>query len=162
VTAAHGGSGGGFNVESLFLAVPLIVLGVALFMQKSAPPAVPVAIVGIGLLFAVGGFSFLAGSETRYEAMFHSLCDATDRADEDPDAAATLFNDEVHSPLHAFADEVAQKDRVAAADVLRTKQQVEAAIAEGEDLGPVLIALTAAVRDAGPAVGEEALTCAGS
>lgn len=156
---AHGGTSG-FNVESLFLAVPLVVLGIALFLQKSSPPAVPVALVGIGLLFGVGGFTFLAGEAGPYGEMLHSLCDARDLAAEDPDAASDLFNDEAHEPLHGFADEVAQQDRGAAAEVLETKQRVEAAIQQGDDPGPALIELTDSVREALPVVGEEEMSCA--
>lgn len=156
---AHGAAAGGFNVESMFLAVPLVVLGVALFMQKSSPPAVPVALVGIGLLFAVGGFTFLSEDDHGpHGEMFHSLCDAS--ASDDPEAAARTFNDEVHEPLHGFADEVAQADRAAAAEVLETKQRVEAVVQDGGDPAPALDDLTSAVQRALPAVGEEGLTCA--
>ena len=156
---AHGATGG-FNMESLFLAVPLIVLGVALFLQKSSPPAVPLALVGIGLLFAVGSFSFLGGADTgEYGEMLHSLCDASDLAEQDREAATTAFNDEVHGPLHGFADDVAQEDRAAAGAVLEAKQRVEAIVEVRGDPGPALSELTDAVEGAMAAVGEDGLTC---
>ena len=147
-------------MESLFLAVPLIVLGVALYFQKSSPPAVPVALVGIGLLFGVGGFTFMAGADHgEYGDMFHALCDARELAEDDREAASTTFDDEAHGPLHGFADDVAQEDRAAAAAVLETKQRVEAIIEIEGDPGPALGELIEAVEDAFPAVGEEGLTC---
>jgi hypothetical protein len=158
VISAHGGDG---SSGSLLFALPLVVLGIALFIQRSTSPAVPVILVGIGIAVAVGGFT-LGGSHGRYETMFLSLCSARDVAAHDPGAAATTFTDDVHGPLHEFADALSEKDRAAAADVLETKQRVEAVLAQGNNPEDALGALTVSVERALPIVGEEGVTCESS
>ena len=53
----HGGSGG-VNTEFLIVAIALAVVAVALFLQKSAHPAVSVALLAVAVGLAVGAFAF--------------------------------------------------------------------------------------------------------
>jgi|SRR5688500_3311914 len=130
----HGHEAGGVNAGAVVLALPLIVLGVILFFQKTAGPAVSAVLVAGGLIVAVGGFTFLrsegethqhrqeTGSDSEYQDAVAALCEARDAQ---PDEARALFFDRAHGPLHVLADEVADQDRGTAADLLEAKQEVE-------------------------------------
>lgn len=151
---------GGSPAETLFFAVPLIVLGIALFVQKKTAPVVPLVLVGLGILFAVGSFTFLNGGHSAYGEMFHALCDARDA--DSAEAATTTFENEVHGPLHDFADALTEEDRAVAALVLVSKQEVEALIDVEKDPRPALDGLTGAVQEGLPVLEEEELSCADS
>lgn len=100
---------------------------------------VTAAFIGAGLL-VVGSLVFLrspspgsdeTGAGEGLGDVLDPLCRARDRATADADEARRIFLDEAHGPLHVLADEVAARDRAAAADLLETKQAVESRL---EDL----------------------------
>ena len=157
---AHGGSGAA-NFEALVLAVPMVVVGVILFVQKTAKPIVPVLLVVGGIAVAAGGFTFLqpaapeehSDAEVAYGEMVASMCAARDAAaDGDVDRAGVIFEDDVHLRLHGLADDLTD-DRATAAALLEAKQSVEADLdadavdAEGlsSDLGELISATTSAL-----------------
>ena len=137
----HGHEAGGVNTGALVLALPLIVLGVILFFQKTAAPIVSAVLVLGGLIVAIGGFTFLkaetdghqhteaAPPGTDYADAVAALCEARQAK---PDEAADLFLDRAHGPLHELADEIASEDREATAELLEAKQEVEHALESPE------------------------------
>ena len=151
---------GGVNAGAVVLALPLIVLGVILFFQKTAAPIVSAVLVAGGLIVGIGGFTFLksetethqhqpaTGSDTDYQAAVAALCEARDAQ---PGEARALFFDRAHGPLHVLADDVAEEDRATAADLLEAKQQVESTLDSdqsadlGEELGRLVDATVAAL-----------------
>lgn len=86
------------------------------------------------------------------------MCDAAAAAaDGDVSAARETFEDS-HAGLHALADVTSETDRQAAAELLRAKQEVEAALtAAADDLAPLLSELAAATA---VAEGHERPSCA--
>lgn len=127
----HGHEAGGIETGALVLAVALIVLGVILFFQKTAPLAVSAVLVVGGLVLGAGAFTFLRSeadahapgpASAPYQDVVFALCEAHDAQ---PNEARALFADRVHGPLHELADRVAEQDRDAAARLLEAKQQVE-------------------------------------
>ena len=141
---ANGGHGGPANLEALVLAIPMVVVGVILFVQKSAKPIVPLGLVLGGFAIAVGGFTFLqpaddhqaadeaSDAEVAYGEMVGSLCDAESAAAADDVAAArTIFLDDVHVRLHGLVDRLSD-DRAVAARLLEAKQAVEADLEDAE------------------------------
>lgn len=130
---AHGGSASGANAEALVLAAALAVVGIALFVQKSAKPVVSVALVLAGIGLAAGGFTFLAGEDrhpaaldSRSAAALRGLCDAREElVGDDVEAAGAAFFDRSHAPLHDITDRLAERNRAAAADLLEAKEAVE-------------------------------------
>ena len=58
---AHSFTPGGPDIEMLFLAVALLVLGVVFFFQKNVKPQVPVVLVLISLALGVGAFTIASG-----------------------------------------------------------------------------------------------------
>ena len=170
---SHGAEGGA-NLEALILAVPLVVLGVVFFVQKSAKPIVSVVLVLAGFAIGAGGLTFLSGDDhddaeaspsedAAFVGAVTGLCEARRVAPSDPAAADELFFDESHVPLHDLADKAGENDREAAARLLQTKQAVEARLESDEvdgdaleaDLSELLEATVVALR----AVGTEAPTC---
>lgn len=125
------------------LAIPMVVVGVILFVQKSAKPIVPLGLVLGGFAIAVGGFTFLqsddhsdaagpSDAEVAYGEMVGSLCEARDAAAaEDFETARTIFLDDVHARLHGLADRLSD-DREVAARLLEAKQAVEAKLDDDE------------------------------
>lgn len=113
------------------------MLGLILLFQKTAAPAVSAVLVVGGLIVGIGGFTFLRSdtdtpqhrqatrSDPRYQEAVTALCTAVEAG---PDEAGERFFDRVHGPLHVLADDVAEKDRGAAADLLEAKQEVEVAL----------------------------------
>lgn len=143
---ADGGHGGPANFEALVLAIPMVAVGVILFVQKSAKPIVPLGLVLGGFAIAVGGFTFLqpaaddpaaagpSDAEAAYGEMVASLCEARDAAAaQDVATARTIFLDDVHAGLHDLAERLSD-DRAVAARLLEAKQAVEAAL-EDEEIG---------------------------
>ena len=135
---ANGGHGGAANFEALVLAIPMVIVGVILFVQKTAKPIVPFGLVLGGFAVAVGGFTFLqpaddhpaaegpSDAEVAYGEMVASMCDARDAADAgEAEEAGTIFEDDVHVRLHGLADRLTE-DRAAVARLLEAKQRVEA------------------------------------
>ena len=154
---AHGG-GGPANFEALVLAIPMVVVGVMLFVQKTAKPIVPIVLVLSGFLIGVGSFTVLkpadeehTDAEIAYGEMLGSMCEASEAAaDGDVSTAETLFLDDVHLRLHGLADSLTD-DRTAAAELLEAKQAVEADFedgAEGEEVAEDLDGLLAATTTA--------------
>lgn len=144
---AHGGVAEGPNYEALVLAVPMVVVGIILFVQKSTKPVVSVMLVLGGVALALGGFTFLdtgddhddaqaAGqADARYTLAVQGLCDArSELADDDPEAARASFYDDSHVALHDIADRLAGEDRSAAAELLEAKQAVESGFESGTDV----------------------------
>lgn len=140
---AHGGEAGGPNFEALILAVPMVVVGIILFVQKSAKPVVSVLLVLGGITLALGGFTFLgteddhdaqaAAADPRYATAVAGLCETSDLLSaDDIGAALTAFFDESHIVLHDVADRLAERDRAGAAALLESKQAVEAGFEQPE------------------------------
>ena len=170
---AHGG-GGGSAFEALILALPLIAIGVVLFVQKTATPVVSIAMVAAGIAIAVGSMTIFAeddhdaeashsGDGSGYVSLVTGLCEARSLAGSDVEAAATAFENEAHVPLHDLAAEVGDADRDAAASLLEAKETVESDLAEGlvegevlkDHMGGLLDATVTALR----AIDVEAPTC---
>ena len=159
---ANGGHGGGAaGFEALVLAVPMVVVGVILFFQKTTKPIVPLGLVLGGFAVAVGGFTFLqpddhsdapgaSDAEVAYGEMVGSLCDAQDAAAAgDFESARTIFLDDVHVRLHGLADRLSD-DRAVAARLLEAKQAVEADLDDDEvDAADVPASSDALARDLG-------------
>lgn len=174
---AHGGEAGGPNLEALILAVPMVVVGIILFVQKSAKPIVSVLLVLGGITLALGGFTFLgteddhdaAASATTasYSKAVAGLCEAQGMlADGAPEAASDAFYDDAHIALHEIADRLATEDRAAGARLLESKQAVESGLEAAErskdapdldrlqaDLDDLIIATAKAVAEIDVAVG---------
>jgi hypothetical protein len=170
VNLAHGADSGP-NIEALVLGAPLVVLGLALFFQKTANVVVPFVLIGAGAILSIGAFTFLnrdphpavaqgpgpAGTEATYAAAVEGLCLAqAAAADRDVDQARRMFQDRAHSPLHEIAADVGAKDRGAEGDLLVAMQRVEADLSpagEGEtldeDLGDLIQATTTALDELG-------------
>lgn len=144
---AHGATAGGPNFEALALAIPLVVVGVVLFVQKSAKPVVSVMLVLAGITLALGSFTFLGAGDDhdndegaqatdvddRYAHAVDGLCDSRqDLADGNVAPATESFFDSAHAPLHEIADRLSDRDRAAAADLLEAKQAFEAGIEANE------------------------------
>lgn len=133
----HGHEAGGINAGALVLALPLVVLGLILFFQKTAAPAVSAVLVVGGLLVGAAGFTFLkpepethqhegtSAEGSDYGDMMVALCEARELP---PTQAGELFLDRAHGPLHLLADELATEDRAAAGELLEAKQNVEHAL----------------------------------
>ena len=171
--SAHGADGGP-NFEALVLALPMLVVGVILFVQKSAQPIVPVLLVLGGIAIGGAGMTVLDGDDhdgegskvaptSSYVGTVTGLCEAGRLAPSRPEEAAALFQDQAHVDLHDLAAEVEESDRAAAAALLEAKQAVEADIEadqpDGErleqDLDELLDAAVAGLRE----LDVEAPTC---
>lgn len=129
---------------------------------------VAVASLGAGLLVVVGAVALLRSPDTAPDEsttdgvgdIIPALCRARGVPVEQARAA---FLDEAHAPLHVLADDVAARDRGAAADLLETKQAVESRLEE-EPVDPGLLerdldALIDAAAEALTAMDLEAETC---
>jgi hypothetical protein len=129
---------------------------------------VVVASLGAGLLVVAGAIALLRSPDAAPDEsatdgagnIIPALC----RARGAPvDQARATFLDEAHAPLHVLADDVASRDRGAAADLLEAKQAVESRLEE-ETADPALLqrdldALIAAASGALVAMDLEAETC---
>lgn len=169
---AHGGEAGGPNLEALILAVPMVVVGIILFVQKSAKPVVSVLLVLGGITLALGGFTFLgteddhdtaaasAEADPSYSAAVAGLCEAREMlVDGDPVGAREAFYDNSHVALHEIADRLSAEDRAAAAELLEAKQAVESGLDAEEgseqlqaDLDSLIIATVQGVAEIDGAV----------
>lgn len=169
---AHGGAGGSLG-EGLILALPLLVLGGVLFIQKTVKPVVSVGLVAAGIAVVAGGM-FVSQDDHEeeaptphgggsYVAAVTGLCEARRVAASDPDEALRLFQDEAHVPLHDLAAEVGERDRAAAAALLEAKQTVESEVEneplEGDALEADLDDLLDATVSGLAAIEVEAPTC---
>lgn len=99
-------------------------------------------------------------SEAAAERAVAGLCEILDATDRD--AAEATFQDRTHQTLHDLAAAAEAIDRSAAADLLTTKQRVEADLAEPalpEGFGADVDALLAATRAAFEVIGVEAPDC---
>jgi hypothetical protein len=102
-------------------------------------------------------------SPTSFAATAVALCDARRALPDDREAAVRAFQDRAHDPLHSLAADTAL-DRALAADLLRAKERVEAAIAAGEPgvaLQPPMDALAASTGLALADIGLEVEPCDG-
>lgn len=170
---AHGAPGGP-NFEALVLALAMVVVGVILFVQKTAKPIVPVVLVLGGIGIAAGGLTIFAGDDHEedlspaggnqaYVGVVTGLCEAAAAAATEPEDAERIFQDQVHVPLHELAAEVGEADRAVAARLLEAKDSVESALeappiradALEDDLSELLDATIAGVRT----IEMEAPTC---
>lgn len=134
---AHGGALGGPNFEALVLAVPMVVVGVILFVQRSVKPIVSVVMVLGGITLIVGGFTFLSAeddhdaqaapsAEAGYTGVVEGLCEAREQLQgERPEDALSSFYDRSHVALHEIAARLSDEDKAAAARLLEAKQSVE-------------------------------------
>lgn len=107
------------------------------------------ALVAVGLVIAIGSFTFLNRDSrvppaddrhdvVAYPAAVEGLCEASRVAEDDPERAHDLFFDEAHATLHVLADEVADRDRTAAAALLEAKQEAESSLSSPETSGEAL------------------------
>lgn len=173
MSLAHGAEGGP-NFEALILALPMVVVGVILFVQKSARPIVPILLVLGGIAIGVGSLTIFAkddhdatassgNSNETYVAAVTGLCAAHHAASTDADEARRIFQDDAHVPLHDVAAEVQETDRAAAAALLEAKETVESDVEDESvdgaalesDLEDLLDATVLALR----AIDVEAPTC---
>lgn len=170
---AHG-SESGPNLEALMLALPMVVVGIILFVQKTAKPIVPVVLVLGGIAIGVSALTIFDGDDHDVEASpsagpgayvgaVTGLCEAERVAAPEPEEAGRIFENDVHLPLHELAAEVGEEDRGAAAALLEAKETVESEMAggamEGEILEDHLGALHNAAVGALEAIDVEAPAC---
>jgi hypothetical protein len=120
--------------------------------------------VGLALLAAAcgGGEPADGGpvSEAAAERALLGLCEILDATDRD--AAEATFQDRTHQTLHDLATATEAVDRGAAADLLTSKQRVEADLAEPalpDGFGADVEVLLAATRAAFEVIGVEAPGC---
>lgn len=143
------GAEGGPNFESLVLALPMVIVGVILFLQKTAKPIVSVVLVLGGIAIGGAGLTVLArdgheaepsasGSDNSYVSMFTGLCEARRLAPRDPGEATLIYQDKLHVAVHDLAAKVQARDRGAAAALLEAKQAVETDIDADEVDGDAL------------------------
>lgn len=155
---AHGAPGGP-NFEALVLALAMVVVGVMLFVQKTAKPIVPVVLVLGGIGIAAGGLTIFAaddhqedssraGGNQAHVGVVTGLCEAASLAASRPAEAERIFQNEVHVPLHDLAAEVGEADRAAAARLLEAKGSVESALGAGSIEGDALEEELAGLLDA--------------
>lgn len=100
-------------------------------------------------------------AEAEPDGLLGSLCSAIEA--DTAEAAANIFETQVHGPLHTFADEVGAEDRALAARVLEAKFDVESAVRD-DVLAPAVLrerleVLTGSVREALAALGRPAPVC---
>lgn len=135
-----------------------------------------IAVVTVGLALTIGTFAFLNTDGDRvppeddrhdvdsYPAAVQGLCEASRVAEDDPERAHDLFFDEAHATLHVLADEVAERDRAAAAALLEAKERAESTLSSedvsSEELRTDLDALVDATIAATRAVDVEVDRCA--
>lgn len=134
---AHGGVVGGANVDALMIAAALVVVGVTLFVQKSAKPIVSVLLVLGGGTLTFAAFTFLSTDDRHAPkaapaadpvgaGVVEGLCEARQQLEGDrPAEAESTFYDRSHVPLHDIADRLSGEDTAAAARLLEAKQSVE-------------------------------------
>jgi hypothetical protein len=90
---------------------------------------------------------------THLRGVVEALCEASDEAARDAEAARRIFFDRAHDPLHDIAAAAEKVDRSSAARLLEAKQAVEAdleATAAPEltsDLGRLIVATRDALED---------------
>lgn len=70
-------------------------------------------------------------------ALMPALCTAIDA--DDSAAAATIFERDVHAPLHDLADEVTPVDRTVTTSLLEAKYAVEAVVRDDADAPDALV-----------------------
>lgn len=99
--------------------------------------AVTAAVFGV-LLAACSddgdGRTAASGEPVIAAGVAEGLCLARQQAADDPGAARSTFFDSAHEGIHELARSLQEVDRGAAADLLRSKQALEAAL-ESEDAG---------------------------
>lgn len=113
------------------------------------------------LLAAVIAWTSFGGGEDEAPvavAAVDGLCAARDAAaGGESEAASAVFADRAHEPLHDLAAAVAVRDRGAAGRLLQAKQEVEAALDQGELAA--FDELVAAAREAGGVLGGDPGGC---
>jgi hypothetical protein len=90
------------------------------------------------------------------------LCAAERLVDTDPVAAADVFRQKVHGPLHELADRASDADRSIAASLLEAKYEVENATGRyppTDQLAPALSELNRQAAAALPSVGLQSPAC---
>lgn len=91
-------------------------------------------------------------SATRLAGAATALCQATEEARSDVDAARTTFYDRSHADVHVIARALEEVDRARAGRILLTKQRVEAELLSGgsptlsDDLRQLFLATRAGLR----------------
>jgi hypothetical protein len=75
----------------------------------------------------------------RWRQTVEVVCEAADRAEDDPAAAAAMFHGRAHDRLHELAQAVDPSSRAAAGRLLEAKAVVEADLESPQD-GPALAA----------------------
>lgn len=115
-------------------------------------PLAPLALIAVALS--------CTGGQASPSDVVTALCRANEAEEEGE--ARDVFYSEAHDGLHSLIDELMEEDRAAAASLLVTKNQVEAALGEGLPDAMIearLEALIAETRTASEAVGRPAGEC---
>lgn len=101
-------------------------------MRRAAPSTIVAAV-----LVATGLGACQGAADGQQEPLVAALCVAI----EAPDAAsaATIFERDVHRPLHEVADEVAAADRSIATSLLEAKFDVETVVRDDADAPDALV-----------------------
>lgn len=100
-------------------------------------------------------------SDSSWAGAVSGLCTAAEQVRSgDVDTAEATFFDEAHDDLHDLGAEAADRDRAAAADLLRAKETVESDFASSstmlaDDLDALVTATRAAARATGDPVPRE-------
>ncbi len=102
--------------------------------MRRAPLTVLVPVLVAAVVTACAGEG---GTAEDGGALVPALCTAIDT--DDSAAAATVFEREVHAPLHDLADEVTAADRAVTTALLEAKYEVEAVVRDDADAPDALV-----------------------
>lgn len=102
--------------------------------MRRAPLSVLVPVLVAAVVSACAGDDGTAEADG---ALMPALCTAIDA--DDSAAAATIFERDVHAPLHDLADEVTPVDRTVTTSLLEAKYAVEAVVRDDADAPDALV-----------------------
>lgn len=115
-----------------------------------------------GLMFLVLAGCGGPDADDPYRSVGSGLCEAATRAEAgDTAGAEEVFYDMVHQPLHDLAAATSELDRVLAARLLESKEELESGLETARaDIGDMLQALVAAADEALVTTGHDGVPCA--